>query len=159
MPHNGPYVSTRIISMVSSGRRVQNDHLEKTIWKDHSGGTVLCLIIGNRKADPSIINSINRWMNWDSQFHMDATPTDINNHADTHWFGQNFWPVCWNENICSVSPLLSEYDDTNNAELCSAVTACIDDRGEVYLLLFGLGYGLVTIWSRPWLALTNVEPL
>ena len=80
---------------------------------------------------------MNRQSNQDNQSQIDATPTDIGNHADTHFFGQHFRPVLCNDKICSVFPFLSEYDNTKNVELCSEFTVWTADRGEVYPLIFG----------------------
>ena len=33
-----------------------------------------------------------------------ACNTDVDNHADTHCFGQNFRPIFWTSQECTVSP-------------------------------------------------------
>ena len=45
---------------------------------------------------------------------MGATPTYIDNHAGTHFFGQNICPIQWNDIIFYVLPFFSEYDDTDH---------------------------------------------
>ena len=60
---------------------------------------------------------------------MDATPMDINNHADMHCFGKHVCSILCNDTICSVLPFISEYYNTENVELCSEVTAWKDDEG------------------------------
>ena len=107
IPQNRPHNSTGINPTRSSRSRVQYEHLVNIIRNNNSGSTVFRLITGKRRAIPSTIYSINRNINLDHQFHMDATPTDIDNHSDTHSFGQNHFPVRWNGTICSVLPFIS----------------------------------------------------
>ena len=41
--------------------------------------------------------------------------------------------------MCSVSPFLSEYTNTDNVEICTAATAWKIHTGQVYILVFGQG--------------------
>ena len=102
-----PHASTGINPTISSRIRVQYDHLVNTIRNYNSGSMVLWFVAGNRRASPSTIYPINRKINWYRQFQMNSTPTDINNHSDTHCFGQKICPVRWNDMIFSVSPFIS----------------------------------------------------
>ena len=61
----------------------------------------------------------------------DALNTEIDNHVDTHYFGNNFRPLSWYDLMCSVSPFLSEYTTTDNVEICTAATAWTSHTGQV----------------------------
>ena len=69
----------------------------------------------------------------------DVLPSEIDNHADTHCFGQNFIPFTWTDLVCSVSPFLGEYDATENVRICSGATAYTTAEGETIILIFGQG--------------------
>ena len=68
-----------------------------------------------------------------------ACNTDIDNHADTHCFGQNFRPIFWTSQECTVSPFLAEYSEQVNIPICTAATSYTLPTGEVILLIFGQG--------------------
>ena len=68
-----------------------------------------------------------------------ACNTDIDNHADTHCFGQNFRPIFWTSQECTVSPFLAEYSEQVNIPICTAATSYTLSTGEVILLIFGQG--------------------
>ena len=72
-----------------------------------------------------------------------ALNTDIDNHVDTHYFGKNNIPLSWSDLMCSISPFLSEYINTDNVEICTSATAWTIHTGQVYILVFvqGLWFG------------------
>ena len=53
----------------------------------------------------------------------DVLNTEIDKHANTHCFGNNFRPLSWSYLMCSFSPFLSEYTTMDNIEICTAATA------------------------------------
>ena len=89
-------------------------------------------------ASPQIISACQAWLEIDKIF-KDALNTDIDNHADTHYFGNNFRPLSWYDLMCSVSPFLFKYTTTANVELCMAATAWTIHTVQVYILVFGQG--------------------
>ena len=74
-----------------------------------------------------------------NNIYKDALNTDIDNHADTHCFGNNFRPLSWSDLMCLVSSFLSEYTTTDNVEICTAETAWTSHTVQVYILVFGQG--------------------
>jgi len=66
-------------------------------------------------------------------------PSDIDNHADTTCFGNNFRVNSFTSEVCSVSPYLSEYDSITDIPICTAATAVDMDLGETIILEFGQG--------------------
>ena len=87
-------------------------------------------------ASYQITSARQTWLESDNIF-KDALNTDIDNHADTHYFGNNFRPLSWYDLMCSVSPFLSKYTATDNVEICMAATAWTSHTGQVYILVFG----------------------
>ena len=69
----------------------------------------------------------------------DVLLMEIDSHADTHCFGQNFIPYSWTDLICTVSPFLSTYKAVENIRICSAATAVTLESGETIILVFGQG--------------------
>lgn len=66
-------------------------------------------------------------------------PSEIDNHADTHCFGDNFIVREWTGFECDVSPFLDEYNAVEKVPIVSAITAVTLQTGQVILLLFGQG--------------------
>ena len=93
-------------------------------------------------ASYHITSARQTWLESDNIF-KDALKTKIDNHADTHCFGNNFRPFSWSDLMCSVSPFLYEYTTTDNVEICTAATAWTSHSGQVYILVFrqGLWFG------------------
>ena len=89
-------------------------------------------------ASSQITSARQTWIEGNNIF-KDALNTKIDNHADTHCFGNNFRPLSWSDLMCSVSPFLSEYNATDNVEICTAATAWTSQTGQVYILVFGQG--------------------
>ena len=94
-------------------------------------------------ASSQIASACQTWLEIDNIF-KDALNTEIDNHADTHSFGKNFRPFSCSDLICSVFLFLSEYTTTDNIKICTAATAWTGHIGQVYILVFGQGIGLVT---------------
>ena len=65
--------------------------------------------------------------------------TEIDNHTDTHCFGQNFMPFSWTGKVCTVSPFLSTYEAFADVKICSVAAAVALDTGETVVLIFGQG--------------------
>ena len=120
---------------------------------------VFRLITVNRKDRPSKITSINLQMNWYHQFQMDANPMDIENHADTHGFGQNFPPIHWNETIFTshhfflniMTPIMWNF-------VFQSLNRQLTGKKLTYYHLVKV-YGPLTVWSAPLPTLTNVDIL
>ena len=70
---------------------------------------------------------------------IEPSPTEIDNHADTHCFGHNFRPMHWTGQECSVAPFLAEYSEQINIQICTGATAYTLETGEMVILLFGQG--------------------
>ena len=79
------------------------------------------------------------WQTWleSNNIFKDALNTEIDNHADTHCFGNNFRPLSWSNLMCSVFPPFSKYTTTYNVEICTAATAWTSHTGQEYILVFG----------------------
>ena len=73
------------------------------------------------------------------KIHWDASPTEIDSHADTHCFGQNFRPISWTGQECTVAPFLAEYSEQEHIQICTGATAYTLETGEVIILIFGQG--------------------
>ena len=69
----------------------------------------------------------------------DVLQTEIDNHADTHFFGKNFVPYSWPGLACTASPFLSEYESQEDVQICSGATAYTTEEGETIILIFGQG--------------------
>ena len=83
--------------------------------------------VKRRKADP------------EQDLFMDPCPTEMDNHADTICFGRNFRPIHFTSEVCSVSAFLSEYEQQEDVQICTAATAFDLDSGETVILKFGQG--------------------
>ena len=70
---------------------------------------------------------------------LNACPTEMDNHADTHCFGCNFRPLSWTGEECSVAPFLAEYTEQEDIPICTGATAYTLLSGEVIILVFGQG--------------------
>ena len=70
---------------------------------------------------------------------IDPLPNEIDNHADTTCFGNNFRVISFTSEVCSVSPYLSEYDSITDIPICTAATAVELESGETIILEFGQG--------------------
>ena len=66
-------------------------------------------------------------------------PSEIDNHADTHCFGENFIPFAWSGLECDVSPFLDEYDAIDRVSICAGATAYTLPNGNTVILIFGQG--------------------
>ena len=75
----------------------------------------------------------------EDDIHWDASPTEIDSHADTHCFGQNFRVLHWTGQECTVAPFLAEYSEQQNIQICTGATAYTMESGEVIILIFGQG--------------------
>ena len=64
---------------------------------------------------------------------------EIYSHADTLFFGKNFWIFSSIEQVCSVNASLNKLETTNNVVIVTAATAMIDDDGAVFITVFGQG--------------------
>ena len=67
----------------------------------------------------------------------------MENHADTHCFGANFFPISFTLEEFTVSPFLPEYTKHINAPICTGFSALTLDSVEVVILDFvqGLWFG------------------
>ena len=63
----------------------------------------------------------------------------MDNHADTHCFGSNFWLLSFTSEECTVSPFPPEYTEQINLPICTGVTGLTLDSGQVLILEFGQG--------------------
>ena len=68
-----------------------------------------------------------------------ASATEMDNHADTNFFGANFRPISFTLEECAVYIFLPEYSEQNNVPICTGVTALPLDSGEVVIMEFGQG--------------------
>ena len=66
-------------------------------------------------------------------------PSEIDNHADTHYFGENLIPFAWSVLECEVSPFLEEYDIIYCVPVCAGATAYTSTDGNTIILIFGQG--------------------
>ena len=92
---------------------------------------------GSRNRDISA-STIGRRVN-ESSLNFNWTPTESDNHADTHCFGAKFRPLSWNDMQCTVSPFVEDLGSSNSVEICSAATAWNNVEGETIILVFGQG--------------------
>ena len=67
------------------------------------------------------------------------TPTESDNHADTHCFGANFRPIHWSDLQCTVNPFVDDLGSSEAVEICTAGTAWDTADGETVILVFGQG--------------------
>ena len=81
-------------------------------------------------ASSQITSACQTWIESNNIF-KDSLNTNIDNHADTHFFGNNFRPLSWSYLMCSVFPFLSKYTTTDNVEICTAETAWTRHTGQV----------------------------
>ena len=70
---------------------------------------------------------------------LEAAPTEIDNHADTICFGQNFRPISFTSAVATVSPFLVEYESQMDIPIVTAATAYDNEKGETLILMFGQG--------------------
>ena len=93
-------------------------------------------------ASSQITSARQTWLESDNIF-KDAINTEIDNNEDTQCFGNNFRSLSCSDLMFSVSPFLSEYNTTDNVEICTAATAWTSHTGQVYILVFvqGLWFG------------------
>ena len=70
---------------------------------------------------------------------MNWYPTDSDNHADTHCFGNNFHPILWTGMQCTVSPFLESLGTTDKIDICNAATVWTNENDETFILIFGQG--------------------
>lgn len=66
-------------------------------------------------------------------------PTEMDNHADTHCFGQNFIVLEYTRQKCSVAPFLAEYDETQDIDIVTGATAVDLEDGSTVICVFGQG--------------------
>lgn len=66
-------------------------------------------------------------------------PTEMDNHADTHCFSNNFIILDYTRQKCSVAPFLAEYDETTNVDIVTGATAVDLEDGSTIVLVFGQG--------------------
>ena len=106
-------------------------------WINHSKilhSDIFRITTGSRRAIENVTRQRDQ-----GHIYYHACPTEIDSHADTHCFGQNFRPVTWTGHECSVSPFLAEYSEQMNIKICTGATAYTLDTGEVVILIFGQG--------------------
>ena len=152
MPQIGTH-ATRNTSMVSTcycpkyehHGNVINEWLTSVLFKILFLSLFYCIILSVRvctltsapwiSTDPQVgvassQNTIARqtWLKINNIFKY-ALNTDIDNHADTHYFGNNFRPLSWSDLLCSVCPFLYEYTATDNVEIFTAATAWTSHTG------------------------------
>lgn len=51
---------------------------------------------------------------------------EIDNHADTHCFGKNFTPICFDSQVCDVTSFSSQLPEIKNIRVCTAAAAYDD---------------------------------
>ena len=73
------------------------------------------------------------------QIHLNECSTDMNNHADTHCFGSNIWPLLFTSEEFMVSPFLEDYSEQVNTPIFTGATSYTTKSGEFVILLFGQG--------------------
>ena len=103
--------------------------------------------------DLSQITSARQTWRQSNKIFKDVLNTEIDNHADTHCFGNSSRPLSWSNLMCSVSPFLSKYTTTNNVEICTAATAWTSHTGKLYILVFGQG-----LWFGDRMDISLIKP-
>ena len=96
---------------------------------------IIKIVVFNiNKSDQQINNQVNK--NQDKVIWM-TSDTEVVNHADTHYFGANFWTISFTSEECNVSLFLLEYTEQLNIPICTGFTALTLDSGAVEILEFG----------------------
>ena len=70
---------------------------------------------------------------------MRASANKMDNHVDNHCFGENFQPISFTSEDCTVSPFLPEYTEQVNIPICNGVSDLTLNSGEVLIMDFGKG--------------------
>ena len=132
------------------------DHLGNHLWIDQSNKKLFIkrVLVAWKNYDRILqwnvfhINTGSRIFierNWSKheQIHCAACSTETDNHADTHCFGSNIWPLLFTSEEFVVSPFLEDYSEQVNIQICTGETSYTMELGEVMKLIFVQG-----LWFR-----------
>ena len=75
----------------------------------------------------------------ESEYVLDAAPSDMDNHADTHGFGRNIRVYLTTSKMCTVSPFLTEYSKRLDVPIVTSATAFDLENGSGVVIIFGQG--------------------
>ena len=55
-----------------------------------------------------------------------ASATEMDNHSDTHCFGENYLPISLTSEECNLSPFRAEYTEQVNIPICTGAILLIE---------------------------------